>query len=398
MRSILYFYRMSLPSSRAHAIQVLRSAEAMAAAGASVTLVVRRDREAPIEPGQFIGAELAPRLRLVTFGWRRKAVWPITWRLVLWRLFSFGSVRPVVYLRQVEHYAAKAAALARRLGLPVLYEAHNIKTAVEEETGGAGATAFWEPTERSLFASATGVVFTSEHAQSMARERFGWSGPSIVEPNASPGVDPPGPQSAPAVFDTDEPSRVLESLPESVEILYVGQLYPWKGVDLLLEALTHLPGRRLTIAGGIETDDLERTRATAVRLGVANRVTFLGQIPTPAVPVLMRRARVGAIPLPGTGSVEARLFTAPLKLFEFWAAGVPVVASDLPSIRALVKHGETGVLVAPDARSLAAGLARVLEDRELGARLAETGRREAASRTWDARARRILDFIERIPS
>jgi glycosyltransferase involved in cell wall biosynthesis len=82
-----------------------------------------------------------------------------------------------------------------------------------------------------------------------------------------------------------------------------------------------------------------------------------------------------------------------LKLFEFWAAGVPVVASDLPSIRALARDGETALLCEPSAAALARSVERLLGDPELARHLADSGRAAAAAWTWDDRARRILDFI-----
>lgn len=399
-RSLLYFYRMTLPSGRAHALQILRTTEALARAGAPVTLYTRFDPQITGEPAQLIGSEVAPNLRVAVFTWRRRAVWPLAWRLAVWKALGVRPHPPVVYIRQVEHYSRTLARLANRLRLPLIYEAHSIKTLLEEEAGGPEAAREWEGMEREIFRRAGGVVFTTAECERIARERFGWSGPSIVAPNAAPDLvpastgTPAGPGAAPEEDGGPEgDADGLAPLPDRPGIVYVGQLYPWKGVDLLIEAMTLLPGRRLTIAGGLDPADLARTRELARARGVAERVEFLGQQPPGRVTRLLDRADVGVIPLPATGSVEARLFTVPLKLYEFWAARLPVVASDLPSLRALARDGETALLVPPSPEGIARGIARVLEDGALAARMREAGRRAASEWTWNDRARRILDFI-----
>jgi len=90
----------------------------------------------------------------------------------------------------------------------------------------------------------------------------------------------------------------------------------------------------------------------------------------------------------------SRYFTSPLKLFDAMAAGTPLVASDLDSIREIVRDGENGVLVDPDSpTALAAGLRRVLDDPPFAAAIAATARAEAAQYTWERRAERILDRL-----
>jgi glycosyltransferase involved in cell wall biosynthesis len=88
---------------------------------------------------------------------------------------------------------------------------------------------------------------------------------------------------------------------------------------------------------------------------------------------------------------------SPLKLFETMACGLPVVASDLPAIRDVVRDGENGLLFAQgDAGALAAALRRLRDDPGLRARLGERGRRDVQRYAWPERARRILAFFEHI--
>jgi glycosyltransferase involved in cell wall biosynthesis len=79
------------------------------------------------------------------------------------------------------------------------------------------------------------------------------------------------------------------------------------------------------------------------------------------------------------------------------AAGRPLVASDLPSSREVMRDGETALLVPPgDPAALAAALRRLLEDRALAGRLAEAAWREAAAYSWDARAARLRGLFDEV--
>ena len=98
-------------------------------------------------------------------------------------------------------------------------------------------------------------------------------------------------------------------------------------------------------------------------------------------------------PLPD--NLYSRAFTSPLKIFEAMAAGIPVVASDLPAIREVIRDGENGVLVTPgDPAALAAGLDRVLGDPALAESIARQARKDVEAYAWDRRAERIRAIVE----
>ena len=89
--------------------------------------------------------------------------------------------------------------------------------------------------------------------------------------------------------------------------------------------------------------------------------------------------------------------TSPLKIFEAMAAGRPIVASDLPSSREVLRDGENALLVPPgDASALAATLRRVLSDPRLARRLAGAAWDEAPQYSWDARARALRALFEEV--
>jgi glycosyltransferase involved in cell wall biosynthesis len=106
----------------------------------------------------------------------------------------------------------------------------------------------------------------------------------------------------------------------------------------------------------------------------------------------MRACDVVTIPWPWTEF--SAYYTSPMKLFEYMAANVPIVATDLPAIREVLSHGENAWLVAPgDAKTLADGIYQVLSDRPLAERLAHQARRQAYKYSWNERASTILDAL-----
>ena len=101
------------------------------------------------------------------------------------------------------------------------------------------------------------------------------------------------------------------------------------------------------------------------------------------MPALLASARVVVVSTSGRER-EGRDFTCPMKLLEAFAAERPVVATDLPSIRALADDEREALLFRDDdPKSLAAAIARLLEDPVLGAYLVAT-----------ARARKLIAFLE----
>jgi glycosyltransferase involved in cell wall biosynthesis len=146
-------------------------------------------------------------------------------------------------------------------------------------------------------------------------------------------------------------------VPEPGLIVAIGRLADKKGVDVLLNALVDVPGARLEVLG--DGPDRGALEAQTARLGLGDRVTFLGRQPRDGVLDALRRATAVAIPsvIGAGGDMEG----TPVVLCEAMAAGVPVVASALGGLEECLVDGKTGLLVPPgDVESLAGALNRVV--------------------------------------
>ena len=169
--------------------------------------------------------------------------------------------------------------------------------------------------------------------------------------------------------------------------LFVGRLVPYKGLETLVEAVGRLPDVCLEIVGqGPSAGDLAED---VVRRGLEGRIRLRGELDEAELVEAMGRAR--ALVLPSLDSSE----TFGLVQLEAMAAGLPVVASDLPTgVRDVGEADRTHLFVPPgDAGSLADALARLQGDPDTVRRMGEAARIRAADFDRDIMIDRLLDWL-----
>lgn len=190
-----------------------------------------------------------------------------------------------------------------------------------------------------------------------------------------------------------------------LDVVFVGTLKPWHGVEVLLAAMALLEGGddsrshaagvgrsalpvRLRIVGEGPMRDALQDRAAA--LGLNDRVTFVGGVDPADVPTHLAAADVAVAPYPAGAD-----YFSPLKLLEYQAAGLAVVASDIGQVPLLATHDRDAVLVPPgDVGALAAALAGLARDPAAARRLGMQGRRRVvATRTWRHVVTTTLDLV-----
>lgn len=187
-------------------------------------------------------------------------------------------------------------------------------------------------------------------------------------------------------------------LPEDKKIVsHVGNFYQGRGIDLLIRAAKELDDIMFLIVGG-EEEDIARYKKISEQQGVDNFV-FQGFVPPSLVSLYLFAADVLVMPYTSTmtskaGRVEAD-FASPLKLFEYIAAGRPIVATRIPACTGVLEDGRNSLLVEPDnVESLAEGIRKVLGDEDFSKSISENAANDARRYTWAERVRGILDGIE----
>lgn len=190
--------------------------------------------------------------------------------------------------------------------------------------------------------------------------------------------------------DRESARRRLGLSPDSCAAVFVGALRPWHGLDIAIRALPDAPPHlRLVVAGdGPLAGEL---RALAEGLGVSDRVDWLGHVPHDAVPGVLAAADIALAPYPDLSTFSF----SPLKLYEYLAAGTPVVASHIGQIADVLAGGRYGTLVAPgDPIALAEAFDRIARDPAPARRVAAIARSHALEHFgWQRRAEEIVDHI-----
>lgn len=190
---------------------------------------------------------------------------------------------------------------------------------------------------------------------------------------------------------TEDARRHLGLPLDHPTVVYAGQLYEWKGVDTLVEAVGRLPDAHLLVVGG-DPRNLPRIEAL-VEKHAPGRVSLAGTVPHQVVPFYLAAGDVVALPNSAREEIS-RKYTSPLKLFEAMASGRAIVGSDIPSLREVLRHGENAYLVAPDdPEALAEGLRTLLDDPALRERLSERASEDVLPYDWSERGKLVANFL-----
>jgi glycosyltransferase involved in cell wall biosynthesis len=240
--------------------------------------------------------------------------------------------------------------------------------------------------ERRWARAAAAIVTTNEAYAEVMRARFGR--PIVVVMNAPRASDQPA-------LGGREFHEAL-GLPTTAQVvLYHGGLDRDRGIEVLLDAVPDLPPEAVVVLMGYgPLAPMLRERMTATK---DPRWHLLPAVPPAELLAWVASADLVAIPIQPTSLNH--LLTTPNKLFEALAAGVPVVAADLPGIAAIVRETGIGVLCDPTSPSAVAEAVREVLAWDAATRATIRQRARAAVRerySWEAQVTALLDAYGRI--
>jgi glycosyltransferase involved in cell wall biosynthesis len=290
------------------------------------------------------------------------------------RLREFG---PDIVYERLSLFGTAGARLARATDAHHVVEVNALLADEEARWRGLALRRIARASERAVLRAAALRVAVSEELA--ARVRASAGGGTVVVPNA---VDAGAFARA---WERRDARRSLGWPVDAATLGFLGGLRPWHGLEYAIEALVHVPDALLAIAGEGELRPKLLSRAN--ELGVSERLRWVGPLPHADVPRFLAALDVALIPYPALRDFAF----SPLKLYEYLAAGVPIVASDIGQVGQVLRKAGCGVLVRPgDPTELAAGIQQVLRDPERNrARAVEVRPRVLAEHSWDERARRL---------
>jgi glycosyltransferase involved in cell wall biosynthesis len=375
----------NIPTLYAHSFSVMKMAQGFAELGHQAQVVTANSLRS-------LGGRLRHGDLNAHYGMRRPM--PVSWLMPTLRHFLDSNTQndPL--------YAQRAASLARRAGLdlvyarsfrtPVLTVQAGIPTVVETHT-----TLYDFPFLANIYQVAQLPAFRglitihADIAQEHARRGVPADKILVLED----GVD------LERFQVPDDPRHWKSQLgldPAKHYAIYSGHLYPEKGIQVILEAAQALRARQdlvFLLVGGFPADQQHWERECR-RLGLDN-VAFTGFVPNSRVPGYLKAA--SCLLLPYRVDLSFKVMdvhtTSPLKLFEYMAAARAIVATDVPTVGKVLTHQHSALLVPPgDGQGFARAVLRAVDERGLASQLAGQACRRVQDLSWTERCRRVLEL------
>lgn len=238
--------------------------------------------------------------------------------------------------------------------------------------------------EQEVFTNASKLFCVSDQMRDYAVNHGANPDNSSVVPNA---IDP-------LLFKPVGPRIQLREIENKFVVGFVGSLKSWHGIDVLVEAFRdfaklHEDVHLLVVGDGPQRDWFEGYLAGS---SLAEKVTLTGWLSHDELPAWLRAMNVAVAPYP---SIDDFYFS-PLKLYEYLACGVPVVASRIGQIDSALCHGENALLVAPGSvAEFYEALNRLYLDKALRNRLGSSGFDSVRGQTWSHNADRVVRTVMR---
>ncbi|HPL95306.1 MAG TPA: glycosyltransferase family 4 protein [bacterium] len=374
---LVYLTNARIPTEKAHGYQIIKTCEALADLGMDVELVAPT-RKNFITESIFSFYQVKDNFRITYL----KSFDFFAWHKILGHLsFFLNSLTFLLKLRQIK-IAKDSLIYTRQAEIAWLMAKRGYQTFFEAHRWPLSKNFFF----KSFLKNITGVIGNSQGTINEFTKR-GWTN-VLVAPN---GVDLDE-------FNLKENKIELrQSLKLPLDkkiILYVGHLYYWKGIEVILALAEKFKSNSeivFVIAGGTKTD-LETYQKIITDKKITN-LLLLGLQPHDRIPALLKCADL--LLLPNTSvTEESKSQTSPIKMFEYMASGVPILASDLPSIKEVLNFHNAFLAPAGNVQAWQEQIIAILQNPALSVKIATEALNDVQQYSWHKRAEKIINFIK----
>ncbi len=380
---IIYVENVRIPSVRAHAYQIVQTVSWLGRLGHEVTLV---------NPDRAHGADV-----FSYFGLPNRSFVHVLLPTLDGLSIPFSFLKPIAYAVQRQTFIRSVRAWARGKTSHIWYTRDPAMIdGLHDVTHGPWILelhdtpdydpARWERVKPLV----SGYVAITIGLKMELMNRFG-----IPEHKIAVAPDGFDPNEFESKREKAEVRRVNEIPQDAFLAIYTGSFYEWKGVDLVVRAWAKTPAQaRLLLIGGPAGD--QRRLERLIDPNVRDRIQMIPALPRKESTAFLAAADIGLL----TSSPDhdiARRYTSPIKQFEYMAAGLPILASDVPS-----SHEALNPAIAVFYDSTEQGfldkLRQVMDDAAWRRVASSTTKQIVTRYAWEARARRIAEFIEQVVS
>ncbi|MBL0176818.1 MAG: glycosyltransferase [Ignavibacteria bacterium] len=311
---------------------------------------------------------------------------PSSLRASLWRFWDEGGaaaadLRADVYIASDLYSLPAAGAAATRTRAPLIYDSRELYPNIASLQGHPIVRAYWRNTERRHASKASSITTVNQSIAEILRGRYPGKRVEVLH-------------NYPESAAPERTSRLRDALGipgELTILLSQGGLQKGRGAFLYVDGMAELPGCALVFLGSgpLANDVLDRAR----RLGVGDRVFVHPSVPSRELLSWTASADIGLCMIENLG--QSYFLSLPNKLFEYIAAGLPVVGSDFPEIARVIAGDGVGRVAAPDDASAFVRAARELTDdaaaREACVTHCESARQRYA---WSSEAERLRALVD----
>jgi glycosyltransferase involved in cell wall biosynthesis len=276
-------------------------------------------------------------------------------------------------------YASFVLAVLYRM--PLLFETHQLETGYRK----------WMQRMVMICPRVTTIVI-SNHLNKYLTDHHD------ISPNrvfVLPDAAPEGIQPIPPLERRTRLGRQVELARDSWKQIcgYFGHLYPGRGIEIVEAMAVSCPNKLFLVYGGNESELESHQRDNQVP-----NLVYMGHVSHPEARKLMCLMDVLLMPYQenvsiGVSGHDTARWMSPMKMFEYLGSGVPVISSDLPALREILKDGQNCLLVPPsDTQAWISALSRLDKNSELALKLGSNAHREySLNYTWTRRAEKIIE-------